>query len=88
MLPECRNEGDCFSVPVFSIEKNDIKKFMGDLRDFHGHFQDCFARKKPAENFFRYMVGQFGDSERKSAEPIATHVKVGSVRSQTNCSRF
>jgi len=24
MLPECRNEGDCFSIPEFSLEKKDI----------------------------------------------------------------
>jgi SRSO17 transposase len=81
MLPECRNEGDCFSVPAFSVEKNDIKRFMGELRKFHSRFQDCFERKEPAENFFRYMAGQLSDSERKSAEPIATHIKGGSVRS-------
>lgn len=81
MLPECRNEADCFSIPEFSIERKDIKKFMGELRKFHSYFQDCFERKEPAENFFRYMAGQLSDSERKSAEPIATHVRGGTVRS-------
>ena len=81
MLPECRNEADCFSIPEFSVERKDIKKFMGELRKSHSYFQDCFERKEPAENFFRYMAGQFSDSERKSAEPIATHVRGGTVRS-------
>jgi len=81
MLPECRNEGDCFSIPEFSLEKKDIKEFMGELINFHSYFQDCSERKEPAENFFRYMAGQLGDSERKSAAPIATHVRGGTVRS-------
>ena len=55
--------------------------FKHPLRKFHSYFQDCFERKEPAENFFRYMAGQLSDSERKSAEPIATHVRGGTVRS-------
>ncbi len=58
-----------------------LTDLRGELRIFHSHLKDCSDRKEPAENFFRYMAGQFGDSERKSVEPIAVHVEGGSVRS-------
>ena len=42
---------------------------------------DCFLRSESRDNFFRYMVGQFSDIERKSIEPIAINVLNGQVRS-------
>lgn len=81
MLPECRNDAECFSIPAFCTEKKMLTDLRGEPRIFHSHFKDCSDRKEPAENFFRYMSGQFGDSERKSAEPIAIHAEGGSVRS-------
>jgi len=80
MLPECRSSEDCFSIPIFSLKKKDVNDFIDELKTFHGEFRDCF-RKEPGENVFRYMVGQLGSLERKSAEPIALHVEGGTVRS-------
>ena len=71
MLPECRNESDPFLIPSFSVEKNDVKDFIHELRGFHEEFRDCFSRDEPRQNFFQYMVGQFSELERKSIEPIA-----------------
>lgn len=81
MLPDCRTEGDLFSVPKFDIKKKDVKGFMNKLKGFHEEFKDCFSRSEPRENFFRYMVGQFSELERKSIEPIALNVEDGQVRS-------
>ena len=81
MLPECRTEGDPFEVPVFTVDKGDIDGFMDELRAFHGEFSECFLRSEPRENFYRYMVGQFSDLERKSIEPIVLAVEDGTVRS-------
>ena len=81
MLPDCRKEGDIFSIPKFTVERKDVGSFMEELRAFHGEFRDCFFRKETKENFFRYMVGQFSELERKSIEPIALSVENGAVRS-------
>ena len=81
MLPDCRTTGDLFSIPEFDVEKKDVSNFIDELKGFHGEFADCFSRNEPRENFFRYMVGQFSELERKSIEPIALNVENGKVRS-------
>ncbi len=81
MLPECRTEGDLFSIPRFSVEKRDVEGFINELKSFHEEFRGCFSRSEPRENLFRYMVGQFSELERKSVEPIALNVQGGKVRS-------
>lgn len=81
MLPECRTKGDVFSIPKFSVVKEDIDDFMQELEVFHGEFSDCFLRSEPRTNFFQYMVGQFSELERKSIEPIAMNIGNGKVRS-------
>jgi hypothetical protein len=40
MLPECRTYADCFSVPIFTLNKNDVDDFIDELRTFHGEFRD------------------------------------------------
>ena len=81
MLPESRTEDDLFSIPKFTVEKRDVDGFLNELRGYHELFSDCFAREEPRENFFRYMVGQFSELERKSIEPIALKIEDGKVRS-------
>lgn len=81
MLPECRTYGGQFPIPKMSIEKRDVQEFMEELRGFHEEFRDCFSRSEPRDNFFRYMVGQLSELERKSIEPIALKVEGGNVRS-------
>ena len=81
MLPACRKEDMSFSIPKFEMEKKDVEGFINELRGFHEEFIDCFNRIEPRENFFRYMVGQFSEIERKSIEPIALNVEGGQVRS-------
>jgi len=81
MLPESRTEGDLFSIPQFSVGRKDVKEFINELKGFHEQFSDCFLRSEPRDNFFKYMVGQFSELERKSIEPIALNVEGGKVRS-------
>lgn len=81
MLPDCRTKGDVFSIPKFSVVKEDIDDFMQELEVFHGEFSDCFLRSEPRTNFFQYMIGQFSELERKSIEPIAMNMENGKVRS-------
>ena len=81
MLPECRTKGDVFSIPKFSVVKEDIDDFIQELEVFHGEFSDCFLRSEPRTNFFQYMVGQFSELERKSIEQIAMNMENGNVRS-------
>lgn len=80
MLPRCRTEGDPYAVPMFDLSKGVLGDFMNELRGFHEQFRDCFSRSEPRENFFRYMVGQFCELERKSIEPIALAVEDADVR--------
>jgi hypothetical protein len=67
-----------YPIPQFSIEKRDIEGFITELQGFHEQFRDCFARNEPRDNFYRYMVGQLIDLERKSNQcrcrwRVATH---------------
>lgn len=80
MLPQHQIAGDIFTIPKFSIEKQDVEKFMEKLKGFHEEFKDCFQRSEPRRHFFHYMVGQFSELERKSIEPIALNVEGGNVR--------
>jgi len=75
------SENDVFTIPKFTVERADVEGFMDELKGFHEIFRDCFSRSEPRENFFRYMVGQFSELERKSVEPIALTVEGGNVRS-------
>ena len=80
MLPECRQAEYSYPVPKFNLESTDIDDFMSELRGFHDQFEDCFQRSESRDHFFRYMLGQFGELERKSIEPIALAVDGGRVR--------
>jgi len=80
MLPIARQEDFLFKVPAFDIDKNDIEHFADELTGFHESFTDCFHRSESRGHFYRYMVGQFSEIDRKSIEPIALAVKDGKVR--------
>jgi len=45
MLPKCRTKGDVFSIPKFSVVKEDINDFIQELEVFHEEFSDCFFKK-------------------------------------------
>jgi SRSO17 transposase len=81
MLPDCRVKGDLFAIPKFEVTREDVDGFLEELKGFHEEFRDCFSRIEPHESFFRYMVGQLSELERKSIEPIALSVEQASVRS-------
>jgi len=80
MLPEIRDKEHLYSVPKFDVNDGDVKDFINELKGFHQVFSDCFHRSESRDHFFRYMVGQFSDLERKSIEPIALAVEDGNVR--------
>jgi len=80
MLPEIRSQEFLFDVPKFNIEKGDIEQFINELKGFHEVFSDCFHRSESRAHFYRYMVGQFSELEKKSIEPIALNVEDGNIR--------
>ena len=80
MLPACRTAGAGFAIPAFDVVPGDVEGFMEELWAFQSVFHDCFARSEPRAYFFDYMVGQCSRLERKSIEPMALHVKGGTVR--------
>jgi len=80
MLPNLRKDEYLYQVPKFDIERGDIKNFINELKGFHEQFSDCFYRSESRGHFYKYMVGQFSELERKSIEPIALTVKDGKVR--------
>ena len=80
MLPGNRQNEYEFLVPIFDLNKKDIENFLDELAGFHLNFEDCFYRSESRGHFYRYMVGQFSELERKSIEPIALNVKDGKVR--------
>ena len=81
MLPQIRNDEHLYAVPKFNIKAKDIEDFNNELKGFHENFKECFFRSESREHFFKYMVGQFSELERKSIEPIALAVKDGNIRS-------
>ncbi len=80
MLPDCRTPEDVYPIPKFDLETNDVTEFVDELKGFHSIFSDCFSRQEPRDNFYRLMVGQFSEQEKKSIEPIALNVVGGNVR--------
>jgi len=80
MLPISRKDEYIYEVPKFDIAKGEIRDFMNELKGFHEQFADCFYRSESREHFFKYMIGQFSQLERKSIEPIALAVEDGNVR--------
>ena len=80
MLPACWTASEGFTIPTFDIVPHDVEGFMDELWEFQAAFHDCFPRSEPRAHFFDYMVGQFSQLERKSIEPMALHVKGGTVR--------
>ncbi len=80
MLPNLRKDEYLYQVPKFDLKKGDIKNFTNELKGFHEQFSDCFQRSESRGHFYKYMVGQFSELERKSIEPIALTVKDGKVR--------
>lgn len=80
MLPQIRDDEHLFSIPKFDVKKEDIQDFHNELKGFHEYFRDCFSRSESRDHFFKYMVGQFSELERKSIEPIALNVEDGNIR--------
>jgi len=80
MLPEIRGQEHLFPVPKFDVSNGDVEGFIDELKGFHEIFSDCFHRSESRDHFYRYMVGQFSELERKSIEPIALNVEDGNVR--------
>ena len=80
MLPAYRTDAELYSIPKFSLEKDDIEDFASELKAFHGEYRECFPRSESRDNFLRYMVGQFSTLERKSIEPMALHIQGAKVR--------
>ena len=80
MLPQIRNNEHLYSIPKFDIKMDDIEDFHNELKGFHDAFRDCFSRSESRDHFFKYMVGQFSELERKSIEPIALAVEGGKIR--------
>ena len=69
MLPEIRSQEHLFPVPKFDVSNGDVEGFIDELKGFHEIFSDCFHRSESRDHFYRYMVGQFSELERKSIEP-------------------
>lgn len=82
MLPACRTDGAEFSIPQLDLTPREVEGFIQELAEFHTVFQECFTRPEPRDHFFRYMVGQFSDLDRKSIEPIALEVEGGNIRAR------
>jgi SRSO17 transposase len=80
MLPACRTASEGFAIPTFDLTPPDVEGLLEELWEFQSNFHDCFPRSETRAHFFDYMVGQLSPLERKSIEPMALHVKGGTVR--------
>ena len=54
MLPECRINNETFSIPKFTVEKNEVEDFIDELKGFHEEFKPKLTDKpkKFFENSF------------------------------------
>jgi SRSO17 transposase len=80
MVPMSRTESEGFAMPQLDLTPRDVDGFIEALQGFHEAFSDCLTRPEPREHFFRSMVGQCSDLDRKSIEPIALEVEGGNMR--------
>lgn len=80
MLPDCRPQGEPFSLPIFDVVPREGEGFMDELRTFQSAFHDGVARREPRAHFFDYMVGQCSARARKSIAPMALAVEGGTIR--------
>src|SRR5499425_2923729 len=80
MLPACRTASEGFAIPTFDLTPPDVEGLLEELWEFQSTFHDCFPRSETRAHFFDYMVGQLSPLERKSIEPMAPHVKGGTIR--------
>src|SRR5215469_17727808 len=80
MLPACRTASEGFAIPTFALTPPDVEGLLEELWEFQSTFHDCFPRSETRAHFFDYMVGQLSPLARKSIEPMALHVKGGTVR--------
>ena len=80
MLSQIRNNEHLYKIPKFDVKMDDIEDLHNELTGFHDAFRDCFSRSESRDHFFKYMVGQFSELERKSIEPIALAVEDGKIR--------
>jgi len=53
------------------MDAQQIRKLGPMLNKYLHEFDDCFARREPADNMRVYVNGQLSDLRRKSIEPIA-----------------
>jgi SRSO17 transposase len=80
MLPACRTDSEGFAIPTFALTPPDVEGLLEELWEFQSNFHDCFPRSETRAHFFDYMVGQLSPLARKSIEPMALHVKGGTIR--------
>ena len=80
MLPACRTASEGFAIPTFDLTPPDVEGLLEELWEFQANFHDCFPRSETRAHFFDYMIGQLSPLERKSIEPMALHVKGGTIR--------
>jgi SRSO17 transposase len=58
------------------MDAQQIRKLGPMLNRYLHEFDDCFARREPADNLRVYVNGQLSDLRRKSIEPIADRARV------------
>lgn len=58
------------------MDADEIRRLDPWLREYLGHFDDCFARRDTRSHLPIYICGQLSDLERKSVEPIALEAGV------------
>src|SRR5215475_1372964 len=80
MLPACRIASEGFAIPTFDLTPPDVEGLLEERWEFQANFHDCFPRSETRAHFFDYMVGPLSPLARKSIEPMALHVKGGTVR--------
>ena len=68
-------EEQFYTVPKFTLDKNNMKEFHKELKRFQENFQDCFSNREFRRHFNKYMNYQFSDLEYETNKSLALIVK-------------
>ena len=69
MLPDCRKEGDIFSIPKFTIERKDVGSFMEELEVFMENLGIVFSAKRLRRTSFDTWLASSVSWEGNQSSP-------------------
>jgi hypothetical protein len=80
MVPACRSASEGLTMPPYERTPPDVAGWLEALWEFQANLHACGPRSEPRAHGFASMVGPLSPRARQASEPMARHVKGGTVR--------